>query len=67
MLLIKYSSLKILKCNIYSFDIGRNVGWYTLFLAKYGYQVLSFEASVVNNYILRKNLCLNQNLKYSID
>lgn len=52
--------------NIYIIDIGANVGWYTLFLAKCGYQIISFEASVVNNYILRKNLCLNQNLNITL-
>jgi len=58
-----YSSLKnIPNDNIYIIDIGANVGWYTFFLAKYGYQILSFEASVLNNYILKKNFCLNPNL-----
>jgi len=62
-----YSSLKnISNDNIYTIDIGGNVGWYTLFLAKYGYQVLSFEASVINNYILRKNFCLNPNLNITL-
>ena len=58
-----YSSLKnIPNDNIYILDIGANVGWYTFSLANCGYQVLSFEASVVNNYILKKNFCLNPNL-----
>jgi len=62
-----YSSLKnISNDNIYIIDIGANVGWYTLFLAKIGYQVLSFEASVVNIYILRKNLCLNPDLNITL-
>ena len=62
-----YSSLKnIPNDNIYIIDIGANVGWYTLFLGKYGYQIISFEASVVNNYILRKNFCLNPNLNISL-
>jgi len=62
-----YSSLKhIPNNNIYIIDIGANVGWYTLFLAKCGYQILSFEASVVNNYILRKNFCLNLNSNITI-
>lgn len=62
-----YSSLKVIpNDNIYIIDIGANVGWYTLFLAKCGYQIISFEASVVNNYILRKNLCLNQNLNITL-
>jgi len=52
--------------NIYIIDIGANVGWYTFFLAKCGYQVLAFEASVVNNYILRKNFCLNPNFNITL-
>lgn len=62
-----YSSLKnIPNNNIYIIDIGGNVGWHTLFLAKDGYQVISFEASVLNNYILRKNFCLNPNLNITL-
>ena len=62
-----YSSLKnIHNDNIYIIDIGANVGWFTFFLAKCGYQVLSFEASAGNNYILRKNFCLNQNFNITL-
>ena len=62
-----YSSLKnIPNDNIYIIDIGANVGWYTLFLGKNGYQVLSFEPSILNIYILRKNLCLNPNLNITL-
>jgi FkbM family methyltransferase len=62
-----YSSLKnISNDNIYILDIGANVGWYTFSLANCGYQVLSFEASVVNNYILKKNFCLNPNLNITL-
>ena len=57
-----YSSLKkISNDDIYILDIGANVGWYTFFFGKCGYHVLSFEASDVNGYILRKNFCLNPN------
>ena len=36
-----YSSLKKIKNeDIYLLDIGANVGWYTFFLAKYGYKIL---------------------------
>ena len=38
-------------------DIGSNVGWYTFIFGKYGYNVISFELSDVNNYILNKNYC----------
>ena len=62
-----YSSLKnITNNNIYILDIGSNVGWYTLFLGKLGYKILSFEPSDVNMYILRKNFCLNQDLNITL-
>jgi len=58
-----YSSLKKIKnSNIFILDIGANIGWYSIFLGKYGYRVLSFEPSDINIYILRKNYCLNPNL-----
>ena len=62
-----YSSLKnIANDNIYVLDIGANIGWYTLFLGKFGYKILSFEPSDVNMYILRKNFCLNQDLNITL-
>ena len=62
-----YSSLKnIRNDNIYILDIGSNVGWYTLFLGKFGYKILAFEPSDVNMYILRKNFCLNQDLNITL-
>ena len=62
-----YSSKKKLNNNnIYALDIGSNIGWYTLFLGKYGYNILSFEPSDLNYYILRKNYCLNQELNITI-
>ena len=62
-----YSSIKQLKREeIYVLDIGSNIGWYTLFLAKYGYNILSFDVSNVNNYILKKNYCLNRELNITI-
>jgi len=62
-----YSLLKnIANDNIYVLDIGANIGWYTLFLGKFGYKVLSFEPSDVNMYILRKNFCLNQDLNITL-
>ena len=58
-----YSSLKnIENNNIFILDIGANIGWHSIFLGKYGYQILSFEPSDINIYILRKNYCLNPNL-----
>ena len=62
-----YSSSKnITNDNIYILDIGSNIGWYTLFLGKFGYKILSFEPSDVNMYILRKNFCLNQDLNITL-
>ena len=62
-----FSSLKnIPNDNIYILDIGSNIGWYTMLLAKNGYQVLSFEPSIKNMYILRKNFCLNPNLNITL-
>ena len=54
-----YSNKKNLKNeDIYLLDIGGNVGWYTFFLGKLGYKILSFEANEINNYILYKNYCI---------
>ena len=47
-------------------DIGSNVGWYTFIFGKYGYNVISFELSDVNNYILNKNYCLNKELNITL-
>ena len=62
-----YSSLKKIKNeDIYLLDIGANVGWYTFFLGKYGYKILSFEPSNLNIYILRKTYCLNREVKITL-
>ena len=62
-----YSSIKnISNSDIYILDIGANVGWYTFFFGKCGYNVLSFEPSDVNIYILRKNFCLNPNFNVTL-
>ena len=61
--LLYYSSLYNLSPHdIYFLDLGANIGWYSLFIAKYGYNILSFEPSQTNNYILKKNFCLNREL-----
>ena len=58
-----FSSIKNLKNEeIYVLDIGANIGWYSLFIGKYGYNILSFEPSNVNYYVLKKNYCLNREL-----
>jgi len=52
--------------DIYLLDIGCNVGWYTFFLGKYGYKIISFEVWEVNNYILYKNYCLNKDINVTL-
>lgn len=44
--------------DIYVLDIGGNIGAHTSFLGKFGYSILTFEASPRNYYILNKNYCL---------
>lgn len=62
-----YSSHKnISKNNIYVLDIGSNVGWFTFYLGKFGYRILSFEPSNLNMYILRKNYCINNELNITL-
>ena len=62
-----YSTIYNLKPHeIYILDIGANIGWYSLFIAKYGYNVLSFEPSEIHNYIFKKNYCLNRELNITI-
>ena len=47
--LLFYSSLYNLKPqDIYVLDLGANIGWYSLFIAQYGYNILSFEPSKTN-------------------
>lgn len=52
--------------DIFVLDIGSNVGWYTFFLGKFGYNIISFEPSNVNNYILKRNYCLNRELNVTL-
>ena len=43
-------------------DIGGNLGAYPSFLGKFGYSIITFEASPRNSYILYKNYCrINKN------
>ena len=61
-----YSSTNDLKPqDIYFLDIGSTIGWYSYFVAKYGYNVLSFEPSDLHNYIVRKSYCLNREVNIS--
>lgn len=48
--------------DIYVLDIGSNIGWHSFVLGKFGYNIISFETSKMNNYILNKNFCLNKDL-----
>ena len=58
-----YSKKKNIENNdIYFLDIGGNVGWFTFYLGKFGYKIISFEVWEVNNYILYKNYCLNKDV-----
>ena len=61
-LLDYYSRKKNIERNdIYVLDIGANIGWYTFILGNKGYNIISFEPSTTNYYILNKNYCLNNN------
>ena len=62
-----YTKKKNLKNNdVYFLDIGANVGYYTYYIGKYGYKVMSFEAWELNNYIMFKNYCLNRDVDVTI-
>ena len=43
--------------DIFMLDIGGNLGAYPSFLGKFGYSILTFEASPRNSYIINKNYC----------
>ena len=50
-----YSNKKQLsKKDITILDIGANIGWYSFYFAKAGYELISFEVSHINDYILKK-------------
>ena len=57
---------KIPKNEITVVDIGANIGWYSFYLGKAGYEIISFEASSSNNYLLNKNFCLNEDVNITI-
>ena len=62
-----YSDKKnIKKEDIYIFDVGSNIGWYSIVLGKYGYKIFSFEPSEMNEYIFRKSHCLNSELNITL-
>ena len=48
--------------DIFMLDIGGNLGVYPSFFGKFGYSILTFEASPRNSYIINKNYChINRN------
>ena len=65
--LLFYSTIiKINASQIYFLDIGSKIGWYSMIISKFGYKVLSFESSDINNYILKKNYCLNRDFNLTL-
>jgi len=52
--------------DLYILDIGANIGWYSFYLGKNGYKIMSFEPTERNFYILRKNYCLNKDINITI-
>ena len=65
--LLYYANKKNIKKNdIYVLDIGGNIGWYTLSLGKAGYNIISFEPSKINYYILLKSYCLNKDINITV-
>jgi len=65
--LLFYTKKKnITKKDIYVLDIGANIGWYSMFLGNNGFNIVSFEPSKRNYYILLKNYCLNQDINMRI-
>lgn len=62
-----YSKKRNIKTeDIYIIDIGANIGWYSFIFGKYGYKIISFEPSKLNNYILKKTYCLNKEINLTI-
>ena len=43
--------------DIFMIDIGENMGAYPSFLGRFGYSIITFEASPRNSYIIYKNYC----------
>jgi FkbM family methyltransferase len=52
--------------DLYMLDIVANVEWYSFYLGKYGYNIMSFEPAERNFYILKKNYCLNRDINITI-
>ena len=65
---LKYYSekMKLSKNQVTVLDIGANLGWYSYLLGNAGYEIIAFEASHINDYILKKTFCLNQNVNVTL-
>ena len=65
---LKYYSekMKLSKHQVTVLDIGANLGWYSYLLGNAGYEIIAFEASHINDYILKKTFCLNQNVNVTL-
>ena len=63
---ILYKKKNIKNQDAYIIDIGANIGWYTLIFGILGFNVLSFEPSNINYFILNKNYCLNKNINTTL-
>lgn len=62
-----YSQKKnLINKDIYIIDIGGNIGWFTFLLGKFGYNIITFEPSRINYYILKKNYCLNKEVNATL-
>lgn len=62
-----YSKVKnIPNHKIFIIDIGANIGWYSILFGKIGYNIISFEPSKINYYLLLKNFCLNKEINMII-
>jgi hypothetical protein len=57
---------KLPKKKIIVLDIGANVGCYTFSLAKFGYELISFEVSRMNSYLLKKTFCSNRDINVTL-
>ena len=52
--------------NISFIDIGSNIGWFTVIIAKHGWNTISFEPMNENINIISRNIC-NNNISNKID
>ena len=52
--------LEYIRPNHVCFDVGANIGFYSLLFAKYGGKVISFEPVTMNFAVLRRNLDMNR-------